>query len=498
MGLKREGDARRAMPLPGWALAVIAAALLYRLFVASQTPLYEDEAYFWSWSLHPAFGYPDHPPMVAWLIALGSKLGTSPLALRLPFIICIAIAAFALGRATALLSGNAYAAGVAATIVSLIPGPHWNIGLARPDPPYVCCWAIALMLAARIEKRPTWIDFSLLGIALGGAILSRVFGWGLVAGIVLYALAPARRALWRNGLWLSLLIAGALYVPFLFWNATHGWENLKFTAHERQALISYLREPTPIFLTLRFYAFAAAFIVVSWFVSVRRGHALIAWTALPLVLILSIVSIFQTVESVWLRGPFTSLIVDLSVAYTAWLPRRRWFWKIAGGSLAAFSMATFLVMAAPEGAQAWVQRTLPISIRDAFYSGVYSYRPLARDVHAISQRTSSAVLSDRDESVGELLYNGVPDPIMIGPAPQGPQWRRWYDPENAVPYRSIFVSDRALEKNPDIARRLRGAYQSVSPGPVLEYSFAHRRAGTYYTVFCAEPRAGAAALLFGG
>ncbi len=62
-----------ALPWPDHPLA--AAALiggfpLLRLLLAVTTPLLPQEAYYWSWSLHPALSYFDHPPLVSWGIGL--------------------------------------------------------------------------------------------------------------------------------------------------------------------------------------------------------------------------------------------------------------------------------------------------------------------------------------------------------------------------------------------------------------------------------------------
>jgi len=49
------------------ALTVLALVAL-RLVAAAWTPLTFDEAYYWMWSKHLAFGYYDHPPAVAFVI----------------------------------------------------------------------------------------------------------------------------------------------------------------------------------------------------------------------------------------------------------------------------------------------------------------------------------------------------------------------------------------------------------------------------------------------
>ena len=45
-----------------------------RLAVVGLTPLSPDEAYYWVWARAPAASYLDHPPMVAWFIALGTAI----------------------------------------------------------------------------------------------------------------------------------------------------------------------------------------------------------------------------------------------------------------------------------------------------------------------------------------------------------------------------------------------------------------------------------------
>ena len=47
---------------------------LVRLAAAGLVPLTEDEAYYRLWAQHPALGYYDHPPMMAWWIHVGVRL----------------------------------------------------------------------------------------------------------------------------------------------------------------------------------------------------------------------------------------------------------------------------------------------------------------------------------------------------------------------------------------------------------------------------------------
>ena len=77
------GEAERRDP-PAGLIAVIAVTLVLRLVVGRLTHLTEDEAYYRMWSMAPALGYYDHPPMIAWWVRAGMGLaGDNPLGVRL-------------------------------------------------------------------------------------------------------------------------------------------------------------------------------------------------------------------------------------------------------------------------------------------------------------------------------------------------------------------------------------------------------------------------------
>ena len=78
--------------------------LLLRAIMAAQLPLSADEAYYWLWSLYPAAGYFDHPPMIAWLIRAGTALlDDTPFGVRLAGVILSIPASWFVWRAAALI-----------------------------------------------------------------------------------------------------------------------------------------------------------------------------------------------------------------------------------------------------------------------------------------------------------------------------------------------------------------------------------------------------------
>ncbi|MBV9277891.1 MAG: glycosyltransferase family 39 protein, partial [Candidatus Eremiobacteraeota bacterium] len=451
----------------GAALWIILAVSAIRLLAGARYPLTPDESYYWVWSRHLAYGYTDHPPMVAWLIALTSVLGKSPLAVRLPFIVCEAIAAFAAGRAAIVLSSDDHAGAAAALAVLLIPQGRLAVGEALPDGPYLAAWALALWSSAQLSKRPSLAVAVALGLALGGTLLSRFFGWALVCGLILYALAPQRRALWRQGLWLSLLIALALYAPFLVWNAHHGWSNFAFTFAARQPVHGFSAQRLQVITSLRLVLFAALFWVVAYFTILRPRFALLGWTALLFPTAIAALSFFQTTESYYILGPLISLCVAIGIAYARQSIAWRRILLILALIPATYTMIAAVFVGLPEAAQATALRASGGALKGPFFSQAFAFTPLAQSVQRLSN--GEPVFTDRLEIAAQLTYHGVPSSI-VGGAPQVAQWTWWYG--DRIPERVLLVTFDPIAKESDFGRRIIASFASVSTGPTLQFRFA--------------------------
>lgn len=201
-----------------WIAALLALGVL-RLGLAAHLPLVEDEAYYWEWSRHLAAGYFDHPPGIAWLIALGAPFGRTELAVRIgPVLAGIAATALLARRASDPLRFVLLIAGV----------PLFALGgiLATPDVPLLLGWAVATW--ALLGRRWFW-----LGLGVGIAGLGKYSGWGfwpLALGIIGIEARINQRPLipqWR-GIALGLAVTAAVLAPNLVWNLQHNWASVKF------------------------------------------------------------------------------------------------------------------------------------------------------------------------------------------------------------------------------------------------------------------------------
>lgn len=478
-----------------WGAALtIGIVSLLRAYAAFNFPLTPDETYYWTWSLHPSLGYTDHPPMVAWFIALGSLFGHSYGAVRLPFVVAEALAAVALGMAAKDFSGDARACAFAAIAFTLIPETKLEFAEALPDVSYVLAWSLALWAAAALARRASPLTVVALGAALAACVYSRTFGWALVFGVVAWAIA-ARRDLLRPIAWACAGVAIA-YLPYLAWNAAHGWETFAFEFVRRQAIGAPSFSPLVDIITLRSLLYCVGIVALTWLVALRRKPRLelVAWTAIPLPLALFALSFVVRTESYWILGQLASLSIGCGIA----LARASAGWRacVFGvlGIPTAISIATALFLALPESVQSAAFAAKP-SLQKQFASGVYAYRPLAGDLRA-DVAAGITVYADLYETSSQLLWYGVPSNI-VGPSAQVPQWARWYRPAEVPQHAELVTVPTAFGALNGLDAVLHAAYRYVSAPKMLVYRYAGRVEATFYLTRLDDALPGARAILPG-
>jgi hypothetical protein len=212
------------------ALTVIAFATLLRLIVASRLPLLPDETYYWDWSRHLEFGYFDHPPIIAWLIALGTTLlGVNPLGVRIMSIVAGTVASVAMALIARRVA-DSHTAAETAIVISVMPLASAGLVLATNDAPLLAFSALTLFFIVRaIQAEPRTRD-SLKSWCIAGVMLGFAF-WAKYTSILLpigvLAAFVSHRRLWpRFGEWgpyAACAIATLVFLPVLMWNARHDW-----------------------------------------------------------------------------------------------------------------------------------------------------------------------------------------------------------------------------------------------------------------------------------
>ena len=229
MGTEPVGLRRSTVAPSGWLRPAIGVSLLagaFRVVWPLGLELYGDEAYYRLWSQRLAFGYFDHPPLVAWLARAGSLLGHSELCLRLPFAVCGGLAVFFSAAIASEITGDERTPVLAAFLTAVAPLAILTSALAIPDAPLAAAIAGCTWLVLR--GRPG--DLLWAGFLYGLALLSKYSAATLLPGFILIALRDpvARGWLRRPEAWGALGIATAMFAPCAVWNARHDFVSLAF------------------------------------------------------------------------------------------------------------------------------------------------------------------------------------------------------------------------------------------------------------------------------
>ena len=215
-----------------WGL-IVGTALIRLAWVAT-LGLGIDEAYHYLFMVHPDWSYFDHPPMLALVESAGVALAggwVAPLTLRLGFVLLFAGSTWLMARLTARFYGPW--AGVFAAVALNVSAYHTAAAgaFALPDGPLLFFWLLTLDRVAVALERPErlggWVG---VGLAWGGALLSKYHAIFLPAGVFLYAVAEpsARHLLRRAGPYLAVAIGLGLFAPVIAWNAAHSWASFLF------------------------------------------------------------------------------------------------------------------------------------------------------------------------------------------------------------------------------------------------------------------------------
>ena len=255
---------------------VVGGLLVVRLTFASMLNLIPDEAFYWTWTRHLAGGYLDHPPMIAWLMYLSTRvLGNTELGVRffaviMPFATVLVLVWLAeKGSGTVVRSTlrdvpatvpdpvSARRGGLVVAAV-LLTSPLFTMlaTVFTPDTPaiFFCVLAMACVLtiveSQSLSRSRVALLWALFGVFSGLALLSKYTAILLPAAVFLALLTSraGRDHLRRPGIYLSGLIALAVFWPVIHWNWQHEWASFSFQlghgmSRDRFTWLQTLTEP---------------------------------------------------------------------------------------------------------------------------------------------------------------------------------------------------------------------------------------------------------------
>ena len=219
------------------AIGLIVYAFTLRLVYLGSVELLPEETYYWNYSRHLDIGYLDHPPLVSWLIRLGTGVfGQSQFGVRIGALCCGVVTSVFTYRLARNLFGEASAL-AALVLAQLLPFFFLSGLLMTPDAGLTAAWAASLYYLERalVAGRPSaWWR---AGISMGIGVISK-YSIGLLAPVILlFMLKDGQSRQWwrRREPYVAALLALAVFSPVILWNAQHDWASFAFQTSRRLA-----------------------------------------------------------------------------------------------------------------------------------------------------------------------------------------------------------------------------------------------------------------------
>jgi len=216
------------------------ATLTVHLLFNSGYGFFRDELYYIACGEHLAFGYVDHPPLIA-LIAKASRtlLGESLPAFRFFPAVASAFVVFLSALMASEMGGGKFAqalAGICVLVGPIFLGAGNILSTIVFDQLFwvLCCYLLIKLLNTGDTRLFIW-----LGVAVGVGLMAKhnmaYFAIGMAIAI---AATPARRHFRNKHLWLGGLMAAAIFLPNVWWQVSNGWPTLDFLKGLRASVIA--------------------------------------------------------------------------------------------------------------------------------------------------------------------------------------------------------------------------------------------------------------------
>ena len=391
------------------AIYLIVFAFALRLVYLESVELLPEETYYWNYSRHLDIGYLDHPPMVAWLIWLGTAaFGQSEFGVRIGALACGLITSFFAYRLTRNLLGEA-AALAALLLVQVLPFFFLSGFLATPDAPLTAAWAASLYFLERALLAQRSADWWRAGLSLGLGFISK-YTIGLLGAATLAFMVwdPQSRRWWLKWQpYAAVLLALAVLSPVLIWNARNEWASFAFQTSRRLA-------EAPRFALHKLIASTLVLITPTGVLAVAVGlmrkdaDRLRPWlflrlaTLIPLA-VFALFSVRHEVKLDWTGAPWTAALPVMAFGMLNGKMRIAWMPTLLSVLLLFGAVLHYLVLGFPGLGYGKQIELLPVGWRE------FSQQIVATAAALREQTGEEPVIvgMDRYAIASEVAYYGV-------------------------------------------------------------------------------------------
>jgi len=214
--------------LPRLFLYLLGAILVTNLLQAYFTELIFDEAYYWYYSKNIAWGYFDHPPMVAWMIKASSLFFKSELGVRFVSCLLSVVTLIVLWLLIDHPKKKNYVIHFFVVAFSMTLLNAYGF-LTLPDAPLMFFTALFLYVYKKFIAAPSLLLSLLLGIVMAALMYSK---YNAVL-VIVFVLFSNLKLILNKYAQVAVIISLLCYTPHLLWLYENDFVSIKYHLFER-------------------------------------------------------------------------------------------------------------------------------------------------------------------------------------------------------------------------------------------------------------------------
>ncbi len=203
---------------------------ILNIFQARLTPLNNDEAYYWMFSNNLAWGYFDHPPMIALLVKIGYFFFHNELGVRIVVVLSQLATLWIMWSLTdEPEKGKSKNILIFFMLIVLLPVFNIYSFFATPDAPLILFCAVFLLVYKRFLADDSWKNTILLGLSIAALMYSKYHSGLLLILIIL----SNPRLLLKIKFYTASFLAFLLFTPHLFWQYSNNFPSFRYHLIDR-------------------------------------------------------------------------------------------------------------------------------------------------------------------------------------------------------------------------------------------------------------------------
>jgi hypothetical protein len=470
---------------------------IVRLFLVNKFGLGVDESHYLLYSRKLAWGYFDHPPMVAFLAALTTLLGDSVFFVRLGPIICTAVSLILLRYLALALYRDERVAFWSALLLHLMPYQQVLMVGLLPDATLNLFWCGTLLAVWQAMKTGRWSLWILTGLLFGGALLSKYHAVLLALCLLGYLITSSDHRYWLAKIqpWAAVMIGLVVFVPNIIWNARHDWISYSYQLGQGSGdglslgdFFTAVGGQFAAWSPLIFGLLIAAGIVIARQKKLSSSDRFVIWTGIPIFVFFCLAGLTTKILPHWTTvGWWTGSIAVVTVVLQKVSPQspstRRWRrWTIASAATgfllsALLYLALFVPVTQP--AYSWarevslklnrqfpaVEPLKPFEPRNDISNDLFGWPEIAARVEAIRagmpHPEKTFVFSHRFFKASQIGVYLHPDTVVTSLHRKFDQYHLWFAAPEHNGWDALFVVDhrRHLKR----AERYQPLFEKMGP-----------------------------------